>query len=115
MAPRAGGPPGARQSRQAEHRPTRGSDGDGRERSDPCDPWGRTLAAERPGDVVMGRVPGLVSETTVSRILRALRYRKRECRDFRVRAAIVDPRRFPMARRKTPRIPDALLDQLLGG
>src|SRR3954452_7747242 len=32
---------------------------DGRERSDACDPWGRTLATERLGDVGLGGVPGL--------------------------------------------------------
>src|SRR3954471_23059029 len=53
------GPPGTGPSRQVEHRATRGSGGDGRERSDPCDPRHRTLAAERPGDVGLGGVPGL--------------------------------------------------------
>src|SRR5215207_2547519 len=32
---------------------------DGRERSDACDPWARTLATERLGDVGLGGVPGL--------------------------------------------------------
>src|SRR4051794_13375948 len=55
----ARGPPSAGPSWQAEHRPTRGSGSDGRERSDACDPWGRTLATERLGDVGLGGVPGL--------------------------------------------------------
>src|SRR4051794_256108 len=74
----ARGPPSAGPSWQAEHRPTRGSGSDGRERSDACDPWGRTLA-----DLAMWvweefRVS--VSETTLSRILRALGYRKLSAR-----------------------------------
>src|SRR4029079_15349285 len=55
----ARGPPSAGPSWQAEHRLTRGSGSDGRERSDACDPWGRTLATERLGDVGLGGVPGL--------------------------------------------------------
>src|SRR3954454_5741536 len=72
----ARGPPSAGPSWQAEDRPTRGSGSDGRERSDACDPWGRTLATERLGDVGLGGVPGL----TLSRILRALGYRKLSAR-----------------------------------
>src|SRR3954464_10827276 len=48
-----------RQAPGSEDRPTRGSGRDGRERSDACDPWGRTLATERLGDVGLGGVPGL--------------------------------------------------------
>src|SRR5215217_3586187 len=40
-------------------RQTRGSGSDGRERADACDPWARTLATERLGDVGLGGVPGL--------------------------------------------------------
>src|SRR4051794_17401553 len=75
----ARGPPSAGPSWQAEHRPTPGSGSDGRERSDACDPWGRTLATERLGDVGLGGVPGL-GVTTLSRILRALGYRKLSAR-----------------------------------
>src|SRR5215211_1483412 len=72
MAPRARGPPSAEPSWQAEHRPTRGSGSNGRKRSD-----------ARLKDLAMWvweefRV--LVSETTLSRILRALGYRKLSAR-----------------------------------
>src|SRR5215204_459190 len=76
----ARGPPSAGPSWQAEHRPTRGSGSDGRERSDACDPWGRTLATERLGDVGLEEFRVSVSETTLSRILRALGYRKLSAR-----------------------------------
>src|SRR3712207_2115327 len=38
-----------------------------------------------------------------------------ECRNFRVGAITMEAKEPPMARRKQPTIPDALLDQLLTG
>ena len=78
MAPRGSRTARRRQSGKRQ-RPTRGSGGDGRGRSDPCD----RVVRWRLKDLAMWvweefRVS--VSETTVSRILRALGYRKLSAR-----------------------------------
>src|SRR3954462_7409239 len=71
---------GSREHLQAERQPAPSRGREGGERPDAGDPWRGSLAADRSDPVGLGGVSMSLSETTLSRELRALGYRKLSAR-----------------------------------